>query len=459
MTIVATLAPILLVGIAIASDPEALVRQLGSSRYAEREEAAAELERLGRDALPALRAARQDRDPEVRARAVALFDRIEGALLTRPSLIRLDFQDRPLLEVIQAMNRQSGAGLALVPENNPAWATRSVTLAESEPLPFWKAVDRLCEAASLQYNFGFQVMPGRAAVLPLYDGNGRAAGRMVDSGPFRVALTSLHYSHDVHFGAGSSPMALRRGRVAAPIVAEPMPEVGHSSNEVFSFHLQIAAEPRLMVQQQGNVKLLEATDDLGQSLIAPNEGANEPRMSGYVGFNTVPVVQIQVSMARPEQPGKSIRKIKGIVPVAVSARKPDPLEIPIAENAGKTFRNEDAIVTLIGVKPHAGGAQSMIEVQIRPANGLPVGPDGGNQGIETLVPRQDLASQQRIEVLDGRGSPLPWFPSSTRVDQDGVRMTMILPANGQGKPDKIRYHAMIWATADVPFEFRDLPMP
>src|SRR5262245_3873734 len=76
-----------------------LVQQLGSSRYQERESAAAGLERIGRAALPALREAREQRDPEVRTRASALVNRIEGALLTQPTMLRLDFEARPLPEV------------------------------------------------------------------------------------------------------------------------------------------------------------------------------------------------------------------------------------------------------------------------------------------------------------------------------------------------------------------------
>jgi len=43
------------------ADPSSLAAQLGSGRYAEREAASDALERLGRSALPALRAARDSR--------------------------------------------------------------------------------------------------------------------------------------------------------------------------------------------------------------------------------------------------------------------------------------------------------------------------------------------------------------------------------------------------------------
>lgn len=54
-------------------DPAELVRRLGSPEYVERERAAAGLKELGEKALPAVRAATGDPDPEIRGRAQALM--------------------------------------------------------------------------------------------------------------------------------------------------------------------------------------------------------------------------------------------------------------------------------------------------------------------------------------------------------------------------------------------------
>src|SRR4051812_42289920 len=97
-----------------AAEPAALVGRLGSPRYSERESAATSLERLGRQALPALRAARDVRDPEVRTRAVALINKIEGSLLTQPTLVSLNFKETPLPEVVKAIAEQTGVKLALM---------------------------------------------------------------------------------------------------------------------------------------------------------------------------------------------------------------------------------------------------------------------------------------------------------------------------------------------------------
>src|SRR5437763_1828212 len=96
-------------------DPPALVGRLGAPRWADREAAARALERRGRAALPALRAGRESRDPEVRARAAALIERIESGALVQPTLVRLDYRDRPLADVVRDLADRAGMPLVLDP--------------------------------------------------------------------------------------------------------------------------------------------------------------------------------------------------------------------------------------------------------------------------------------------------------------------------------------------------------
>src|SRR5262245_50845387 len=175
----AFLAFTVLTGQVPAFDPIALVAQLGSVRFAQRESAAAALERLGRQALPALRSARDVKDPEIRSRASALITKIEGELLTKPTMVALDYQDQPLAEIVKSIGDQSGVKMVLYPEQIVALQQKRVTLQESAPLPFWKALDRLCETAQLQYNFGMHGMPNsREPVFALSAGAGRPPGPM-----------------------------------------------------------------------------------------------------------------------------------------------------------------------------------------------------------------------------------------------------------------------------------------
>jgi carboxyl-terminal processing protease len=85
-------------------DPAAkLIRQLGSESFEEREAAARALEDLGLDALPALRQALADDDPEVRRRARILFEGLEGRLREADQ-----FADR-LLAVLAVIEERSVA--------------------------------------------------------------------------------------------------------------------------------------------------------------------------------------------------------------------------------------------------------------------------------------------------------------------------------------------------------------
>src|SRR5262249_46049442 len=161
------------------------------------EAAASELEQLGGIALPALRAAREQKDPEVRSRAAALIEKIEGTLLTQPTMLRLDSEDQPLPEVLKDLSEQSGIRLTLLPQNAAEWKTRGVTLHEPNRLPFWKAMDRLCEASRLQYNAGINGFPyGRDPVFPLFEGGTRPSAPTFDSGPFRLTVLGLHFQRD-----------------------------------------------------------------------------------------------------------------------------------------------------------------------------------------------------------------------------------------------------------------------
>ncbi len=323
----ANLAVMVLIGqlAAPATSPEVaqLVTQLGASRFAERQAAAASLERMGGQALAALRTARSSTDPEVRTRATSIIAKIEGTLLTHPAMIQLDFADRPLSEVVKQFSSQAGVRLALYPEQAAGLQDKRVTVRESLPLPFWKALDRLCDAAQLQYNFAGLHGNGnsREPVFPLFAGGNRPSGPMADSGPFRVNLMSLHYERDISFanGAGSGVFVNRgvAGRFPVPVPDGNRP-VQPVLTEQFFAQIQVAAEPRLSVSQSGPIKLLEANDDRGQSLL--QMGANGPvvqRYSGYFGLTAASTLHLQIPLKRPEQPGKSIKKLRAVLPLSL----------------------------------------------------------------------------------------------------------------------------------------------
>ena len=171
----------------------------------------------GATPFSALQGARDSRDLEVRTRAQVLLQKIEGAILTEPTLVWLNFKDEPLTEVVRALSQRTGMKISLFPERLPRWNSERISLQESEPLPFWKAIDRLCTTASLQNDLELQGFPTRTeATLALTDRITRPVHPVFDHGPFRVSLVGLEFQRNVGFAvvpaaaSGQSGWAPRR---------------------------------------------------------------------------------------------------------------------------------------------------------------------------------------------------------------------------------------------------------
>jgi hypothetical protein len=441
MTGASLLALLPLLGLGSSPDPVALSRQLGSPRFSERQEAAAALEALGDEALPALRGARTAQDPEVRSRAAVLADAIERRRLLRPTRVRLDFRDQPPEEVIRALADRSGIPLRLIPGERPVRLPGRITLLDPAPIPFWEALDRLCHAAGLQPSLG---------VPPPIDGRSEAPGLLLqpgpplrflsDHGPFRVWAVRFHHQRDLVFDR------------------EPADPAPPAADEQFFLQLQVLVEPRLWVRQAGPVRRLVALDDRGQTLVpgGRNGPDDEDAFGVYDGLGQETVLPLTIPLRHPGPAGRSIKTLRGSVPVVVSARTPDPLVIPLAGAAGKTFRAADASLTIHEVNDDPMQPRATVDLTVRnegrPEQAVPGSPEFfGNRAPEMV--------QNRIEILDARGKVLQAFPTRTQATTGETRMTlMILPADG-GVPTHIRYYDLARATAEATFEFTGIPIP
>src|SRR5688572_3810783 len=138
--------------VAQPADPlEAKVRALAHPRYAEREQAARDLEAAGEPALKALREAAKSNDQEVRARAEAVCEKIERTLrsqrLLAPPKLVLKFDKTPLDKAVIefADKTQIRCALDKTKIKDP---DRTVTLDTGE-VPYWEAVHAFYRAAGL----------------------------------------------------------------------------------------------------------------------------------------------------------------------------------------------------------------------------------------------------------------------------------------------------------------------
>lgn len=450
------LAASLLLGLPGATEPDAaaLVADLGGPRFAQRQAAEQALGRLGRGALPALRAAAADPDPEIRARAAGIVHRIELGLLTEPTMVRLDFADTPLAEALSTINRREGLRLGLAPEIPALWGRRRLSLRASEPLPFWKAIDAICAAGRLHTVFGGQAEFDQAdAGLALYDGFATSQGRFDDRGPFRIQLASLHYQSEVHLTTEVPDEAIPGD---LPVGTGPGRPMALPSKQFF-LQLLVGAEPRLAIAPGGSTRVTEAIDDRGRSLLGPTRAEPVLHESGYLGVSPSPLVHLRVDLAYPEPPAVRIKRIRGAIPLLVSTRRPDPLVISLGDAPGKMFRRDQVAVTVEEV--HAGLDQlTTIDLVVKAT-----GRSAGGANVESTEGDEvrSIASPQQLEVLDAAGRIIQWFPTSSIFNGEEAKLSLTLLDRGgvPAVPATIRYHGLIRDRTEVAFEFRDIPMP
>lgn len=464
---------VMICGFALASSdtgqPSELVKQLGAGRFSDREEAAKALEQLGRAALPALREARDDKDLEVRTRAGALIDRIESDLMVRPTLVKLDFVDQPVADVVKAISERSGISLGLVNDADPIWRSRRVTLQAEQPVTFWHMIDRLTKAARVQQTVVMAANGnGRSPMFQFLPGGEHVEFPTSYSGPFRVLLSGVHVHRDLNFGSRivtniQEGVGVRRQ--VAPVGLDPNPAQGPVAQVQFTLDLQIQSEPRMSISKSNGLKLTEAIDDLGQSLLYPNQAEGPERYNSFYGGygSGLASTTLQVSLRAPDQIGRAIKRLRGTVPLVVTARKDVPVVIDLADAKGKTARSAELTVTVHDLRPNVdqfGSTELELTIRSNTPNDPALGP-AGRAGFEMLSFRGPQAAQNQIEILDAQGRPhLQIAPRSIQTNNEESRMTLRLMPNAQvGAPAQLKVYDLARATTEASFEFRDVPIP
>ncbi len=405
------------------NDAAALIAKLGAARYADREAAAKELEKLGPAALPALKKYLDAPDPEIRTRAATLLAKIETNELAKPSLYTLDFHDQPIATIVNELNRRGPIKLMLFPVELDQWKTKRLTLVAPAPVPFWKAIDELCAAAGLQANTGsmgisqdqeplIQLIPGTNIVSP-----------SCHHGPTRVRLTSVHRHQDYQLGV--SKRGIEKSQVS----------------DQFYAVIEIAAEPRLRMSRGGDPTILEAVDDKGRSLVPDRPGANggvnvaRPAMmmqnmmmmqnnmmrSSTISFG--PGQQAyQAALSYPEGGARSIKTLKGTIPIIIAARRSDPVLIDLKESIGKKITIESVVVTIHDVQT-LDDKKTTIDVSFE-AGGEPQDDIEAQPGMINGFLIQDL--QNQLEIDDQNGKPFRWHIQSTNFMNNSARMTIVI---------------------------------
>jgi hypothetical protein len=444
----------------------------------------------------------KSQDPAVRSRASALLQTIEGNLLLQGAKVRLDFKDATAAEVLESLKNQTGIELELGRQNPNSVAPR-ITLRDPEPVPFWKAIDRFCEAAGLVCGDHFSALPA-----PPFGGPGlvfsyqpdRAKAPSYDHGAFRINVLMLFYHNEISYIPGlqadnrMKATALRvspDGKLDGEVLKNPHAHQGPVSGDAqgarrqdqpeepnngldrtvrFRVELQIVPDRRMQISFNGPPELLEAVDELGNSLRpTSNSEANgyNPRRAMFQRFGGRSDGPTSVLLHRPQNPGKLIKKLRGTLNISIVARWPQPVVIPLTNAAGKLLETDEMRVVVESIETDATGKPSVIELMIDELDTR--APE--EQSID-YPPGSPFAKHQRlihggiglhnplsrIQVVDARGKDTFSQFSSSQQGTGPVTLRLTL-SPGSGGSEKIGLWSIVRTTAKIPFEFENLPMP
>jgi hypothetical protein len=417
-----------------------LIEKLADRDYHVREAASKALAARDTDALPALIKARQNADPEVRRRLEELIPVLERRAALTPKRVTLHMTARPLKDAFAELSRQTGYKIGAWPNDRFNEDDRHLFTFNFDKLPFWQAMDQVCEAGGLilqQTYWGDDSLRvySQDSYVPFAHYNG----------PFRVVATGFTYSRNNQFGQ---------------LARNPMPmngamQFGAMQNEFLQLGLTIAVEPKLPILRAGQVRLLVAEDEERRSMIpSPNNAATDAmNRRGYYGgggFRAF-VYPIQVALTLPSKNDRWVKTIRGTIPVTVlSEQKPAIVTERLLASKGKKFKVGNSVFSIEEIS-EMPGKQYQFRISVTEEN-----KGGGNDytQVQTL--------QQRLEIQDDKGLKRPMFLSNINYSGPGaaqLQFTLQPPAAGAGNPTRLIYYAWETLEHEVEFEFHDLPLP
>ena len=464
------------------SDAVTLIKRLGAESFDDRVTAFKALERMGGAALPALRAAADASDARVRTRARALIDsigrQVETDRFARSIMLRLDFRNRPLGEVVDALNDRHDLGLSLRlgpepipgmkvdpgrPKRLKALRDREITLEAAQPLPFWEAIDRLCKAGALRYDISRKLEFGtsQGSLVLMADRTDR--GVVSDSGPFRVQIIGVNSVSYRDFTLDFDPAQRSEKRLGSRDLKVP---------------LAVLPEPGVMLHQNGAVTVTEATDDRGRSLVPGAPAPFDLSQNGreHAVMNDHAAIQVYAVLAAPDPPGTVIRRLRGKVPVIAVTRRSDPIVIPLNVEGflGKPYSTREVTLS-VDEASLAPGAPASVKVTFRSDRG-----DVRPRGQRDPRPPDFTAytfdrALEHLEFHDSAGrrlnnAPGGWWVGIDGQGRYGSRGLVVSPVFEEGLldgprtaktpiPTELRYYEFVQSVMEIPFDFHDVPMP
>jgi hypothetical protein len=411
-----------------------LIEQLGDVDYRKRDDAVLKLKAEGLKALPALREAINHPDAEVRRRATDLVPLLETTAILTPKRVTLKLENKPIRAVFEAIEKQTGYKVEMWGTNN-----RSNYSFDFVDLPFWEALDRVCRATGmvLQQGFGddhIRLQPQEGYVPYVrYDG------------PFRLVPTGFQHYRNIEFGL------VGKGGASG------------ARNESLTLGFTLFVEPKLPLLGMGEVRIDAAYDTENNSMLTPTPGTDDMvnlnlRMgmrgarwtSRYGMGNRTTSLQTQVMLSRPSDKAIGVKSVRGHIPVTLLAQQTPMVVAPDILKAKGTRAKIDTTSFHIEEVTRLPNKQVTVKMTVTEATDNPHDYTWMN------------ALYQRIELQDDAGNKFNPMGNNWGNNSPGsVQLTTTYAPQGNktGMPTKLIYYRWTTLQYEIPFEFKDLPLP
>ncbi len=430
-----------------AGQIEGWIAQLDTNRA---EDAATSLVKVGPPARDALTRALTEANDRRRERIQDILDRIEAAALATPRRVRLHLKDVPLADALRVVAKQTGLALTYVHSDKAEDAApKRITLDLDDVTP-WEALDAFARAAGLVH------APRDGRTLRLTPGRLPASG-VAYAGLYRIQVVSTSRNLGV-------------ADAAAP-------------GEKLTLSLSLQAEPRPYLVGVDDPARVEARDEAGQLL---RWELPEPGPFDYRANNQSPLIPLQTKLEFLPGLARSTRlaRLSGVLPVDVAIRERERLVVPdVTTSVGKVFAGRGrARLVVRGVQ--ARGNVQLVGLALTGGAGWVYSPsqlrltltDAAGRPYRSFVPPLKPTPAQGVCPDDlavfgvapqaGFQAGLLWAGLATidalfgEAEESWVGGTAQFVADeGVGPPHRLTLTTFQRRRVEVPFEFRDVPLP
>jgi hypothetical protein len=411
-----------------------LVKDLGHPDYKTREKAGQALAARGEKVLPDLRRALAEAtDPEVSRRLGVLVRRLDHDRLVSAKRVTLNLKGKTAKDAFTEIEKQTGYRVEFGGGGGPD--TRHDFVMDG--VPFWEAMDRVAGAVGMaaSFDYGEDVRVFASGSVNPY---------VAYAGPFRFVATNMQANRSVQLSNITPGGTANRG------------------GENIQLQFQIYSEPKNPMLTVGQAEVVSAVDEAGASLLMPKGNPNQAYYGGRTYYSGYPNgyrshnQSSSVSLFRSDRSSTTVKSLRGKVGITLLAGTvpevvvPDPVKVKNGKFAGRTVELDVEGVT------EAGGNYTAV---------LTIRRVGGTQNDYSWAYNQ----WQKLELVDAKG--LKYRANQQSFNGGGpnggvAQVTLAFSPTGvrgqtakPGPAAKLVFNEWVTVTHEVPFEFKDLPLP